>query len=41
MEFQVNSIEETTNIGFQLGKLLNSGDIICLTGDLGDRKSAV
>lgn len=41
MEFQVNSIEETTNIGFQLGKLLNSGDIICLTGDLGTGKTHI
>ncbi len=41
MEFQVNNIEETTNIGFQLGKLLNSGDIICLTGDLGTGKTHI
>ena len=41
MEFQVNSIKETTNIGFQLGKLLNSGDIICLTGDLGTGKTHI
>ncbi|MBE6047017.1 MAG: tRNA (adenosine(37)-N6)-threonylcarbamoyltransferase complex ATPase subunit type 1 TsaE [Clostridium sp.] len=41
MEFQANSIEETTKIGFQLGKLLNSGDIICLTGDLGTGKTHI
>ncbi|WP_143317379.1 tRNA (adenosine(37)-N6)-threonylcarbamoyltransferase complex ATPase subunit type 1 TsaE [Clostridium sp. HBUAS56017] len=41
MEFKVNSIEETTNIGFQLGKLLNSSDIICLTGDLGTGKTHI
>ena len=41
MEFQVNNIKETTNIGFQLGKLLNSGDIICLTGDLGTGKTHI
>ncbi len=41
MEFQVNSIKETSNIGFQLGKLLNSGDIICLTGDLGTGKTHI
>ena len=41
MEFIVNSIEETTNIGFKLGKLLNSGDIICLTGDLGTGKTHI
>ena len=41
MEFIVNSIEETTNIGFKLGKLLNSGDIVCLTGDLGTGKTHI
>jgi len=41
MEFKVNTIEETTNIGFQLGQLLNSSDIICLTGDLGTGKTHI
>ena len=41
MEFIVNSIEETTNIGLKLGKLLNSGDIVCLTGDLGTGKTHI
>lgn len=41
MEFEVNSIEETTNLGVALGKLLNSGDIICLTGDLGTGKTHI
>ena len=41
MEFEVNSISETTNIGEALGKLLNAGDIICLTGDLGTGKTHI
>lgn len=41
MEFNVNSIEDTTNIGFQLGNLVNAGDIICLTGDLGTGKTHI
>lgn len=41
MEFEVNSIEETTDLGVALGKLLNSGDIICLTGDLGTGKTHI
>lgn len=41
MEFEVNSIEETTNLGIALGKLLNPGDIICLTGDLGTGKTHI
>ena len=41
MIFYVNSVEETTNLGIALGKLLNSGDIICLTGDLGTGKTHI
>lgn len=41
MDFIVNNIEETTNIGFKLGELLNSSDIICLTGDLGTGKTHI
>lgn len=41
MDFEVNSISETTNIGEALGKLLNAGDIICLTGDLGTGKTHI
>ena len=41
MEFEVNSISETTNIGEALGKLLTAGDIICLTGDLGTGKTHI
>ncbi len=41
MEFEVNSIKETTSLGIALGKLLNPGDIICLTGDLGTGKTHI
>ncbi|MBP1890525.1 tRNA threonylcarbamoyladenosine biosynthesis protein TsaE [Clostridium moniliforme] len=41
MEFEVNSIYETTNLGNALGKLLNPGDIVCLTGDLGTGKTHI
>lgn len=41
MEFIVNNIEETTKLGFKLGQLLNPGDIICLTGDLGTGKTHI
>jgi len=39
MEFIVNNVEQTTEIGIQIGKLANPGDIICLTGDLGTGKT--
>lgn len=39
MEFTVSTIEETLNIGKQVGSLAKSGDIICLTGDLGTGKT--
>lgn len=39
MEFIVNSVEETLEIGKQLGSLVKKGDIICLTGDLGTGKT--
>ena len=35
MEFDVYSINETTKLGLEIGRLVNSGDVICLTGDLG------
>ena len=41
MIFEVKSIDETTKIGFNLGKLLNPGDIVCLTGDLGTGKTHI
>ncbi|MGL5615301.1 MAG: tRNA (adenosine(37)-N6)-threonylcarbamoyltransferase complex ATPase subunit type 1 TsaE [Sarcina sp.] len=39
MEFIVNNVEQTLSIGKQLGKLVNPGDILCLTGDLGTGKT--
>ena len=41
MEFQFNSVDETTQLGIKLGKLLNPGDIVCLTGDLGTGKTHI
>lgn len=41
MYFNVDSVEKTTDLGFNLGKLLNSGDIICLTGELGTGKTHI
>lgn len=41
MEFIVNSVNDTTSLGIKLGKLTNSGDIICLTGDLGTGKTHI
>lgn len=39
MMFLVNSVEQTYNIGFQIGHMCKSGDIICLVGDLGTGKT--
>lgn len=41
MVFYVNSLEETTKIGFLLGKLVQPSDVICLTGDLGTGKTHI
>lgn len=41
MEFDIYSVDETTNLGIKIGKLLNSGDIVCLTGDLGTGKTHI
>ncbi len=41
MIFEFNSVNETTDLGIKLGKLANSGDIICLTGDLGTGKTHI
>ncbi|MDD3706096.1 MAG: tRNA (adenosine(37)-N6)-threonylcarbamoyltransferase complex ATPase subunit type 1 TsaE [Clostridiaceae bacterium] len=40
LKIYTGSPEETVEIGKQLGKLLNSGNIVCLTGDLGAGKTA-
>jgi tRNA threonylcarbamoyladenosine biosynthesis protein TsaE len=39
MEFVVKTVDETYKIGEQIGDLVNSGDIICLIGDLGTGKT--
>lgn len=41
MVFEINSVEDTTKLGINLGKLLKSGDIVCLTGDLGTGKTHI
>ena len=41
MEFEFNNVEQTTDLGIKLGELLNPGDIICLTGDLGTGKTHI
>ena len=41
MEFEVYSVDETTQLGIKLGRLLNAGDIVCLTGDLGTGKTHI
>lgn len=41
MEFEFNNVEQTTELGIKLGKLLNPGDIVCLTGDLGTGKTHI
>lgn len=39
MIFLVDCVEKTYNIGFQIGQMCKSGDIICLVGDLGTGKT--
>jgi len=39
MEFIVTTVDETYKIGELIGTLVNSGDIICLIGDLGTGKT--
>lgn len=39
MNLIVNSVEETEKLGHEIGKLAQSGDIICLIGDLGTGKT--
>lgn len=36
-----NSIEETEEIGYRLGRFLERGDMVCLTGDLGAGKTTI
>ncbi|MFQ6014675.1 MAG: tRNA (adenosine(37)-N6)-threonylcarbamoyltransferase complex ATPase subunit type 1 TsaE [Anaerolineae bacterium] len=39
LKFSTNSVEETLQIGIQLGRLLRSGDVVCLEGELGAGKT--
>jgi tRNA threonylcarbamoyladenosine biosynthesis protein TsaE len=41
MEFLVDNVSKTLELGRKLGALANSGDIICLTGDLGTGKTHI
>ena len=41
MEIRLNNLEETEEFGTKLGKILKSGDIICLNGDLGAGKTTL
>lgn len=41
MFFNVQSINETTQLGIEIGRLAKPGDIICLTGDLGTGKTHI
>lgn len=41
MVFEINSVDQTTQLGINIGKLLNPGDIVCLTGDLGTGKTHI
>ena len=41
MEIKLCNLEETKDFGIRLGKLLKSGDIICLNGDLGAGKTTL
>jgi tRNA threonylcarbamoyladenosine biosynthesis protein TsaE len=41
MEFIVDNVEKTFNIGYQLGQLANVGDVFCLIGDLGTGKTHI
>lgn len=41
MEFIVDNIDKTIEIGLNIGKLSQEGDIICLIGDLGTGKTHI
>ena len=40
IEFISNSVEQTERFGFRLGELLQRGDVVCLSGQLGAGKTA-
>ena len=41
IQIKLNGLEETKDFGIKLGELLNSGDILCLNGDLGAGKTTL
>jgi len=41
IEFTSHSVDQTIQLGKQLGTLLQAGDIVCLSGDLGVGKTAL
>jgi tRNA threonylcarbamoyladenosine biosynthesis protein TsaE len=41
IKIETHSFEETVELGKKLGSILKSGDIICLSGDLGTGKTAL
>lgn len=41
MVIKLSSLKETEEFGIKLGKLLKSGDIVCLNGDLGAGKTTM
>lgn len=40
LKYITGSVEETSKIGEKLGRLLDKGNIVCLSGDLGAGKTA-
>ena len=41
LDFTSNSADQTARIGLRLGQLLEPGDIVCLSGELGAGKTAL
>lgn len=41
MEIILNGLEETNQFGIRLGKMLKSGDVVCLNGELGAGKTTL
>ncbi len=41
LDFISNSVEQTLRLGVRLGELLQPGDLVCLSGELGSGKTVV
>lgn len=41
MEFIIDNVTKTMDLGIQIGKHVHSGDILCLIGDLGTGKTHI